>query len=223
MTKEKKTIMWSSIACLCALAIAGGTIGVTYARYTTSSTGSGAAAVAYWDVAVTPTDSAEISIYAYPDATEYSSEARTHTSDLQLAATIVNSGDVAATVTVASTGSLSYTLRSGAEDKSSEAAAILTEAALAAHFEVELFQGTNQDGTDKTALGGTLDLAAKTENTPTTAYIFCDLIWKSDVTYTENTTEVVCTGDAADEFDTFVGTYVESINFGLSYVASQKA
>ncbi len=216
MTKTKKTIMWSSIACLCALAIAGTTVGVTYARYTTSDTGSGAAAVAYWDVAVTPTDSTEITIYASPSAEEYSDAPRTSKSDLQLAAYIVNSGDVAATVTVTQSGTLGFTLREGAKVTQSDAEAYLTAEVLAAHFTVELYQATTAGG-DTATLGGPIELAAATvsEGTriPTEAYIYCDLLWTTDVDG--------LTGADADAFDTYVGTNVESITFGLSYTASQ--
>ncbi|MCD8195422.1 MAG: hypothetical protein LUD22_03920 [Coprobacillus sp.] len=230
MTKTKKTIMWATIACLLVVGVAGGAVGVTYSRYASSGTGTGSATIAYWDVAVAPTDSTSVSVYASPSATEYSSEsyseglARSTTSDLLLAATLTNSGDVAAAVKVSVVeNSLSYTLR-GNVDTSSESTNIenyLSATSLAAHFKVELYQSTSEDGSSTTELGDDVTLPASTvgsESVRTNSYlyIYCDLVWTSD-------TGEDCFGDTADAFDTWIGTNVESINFELSYTAVQAA
>ncbi len=228
MTKTKKTIMWSVLACLLVAGVAGGAIGVTYARYSSTGTGTGSATVAYWDVAVSPAESTSVSVYAAPSADAYGTDtysedaARSAKSDLITAATITNSGDVAATVTVEQTGTLGYTLRDGvdSDSESENIAKYLSADSLAAHFQVELFQSTTAGDSSPSELGGEVTLPAATVvtevRTASYLYIYCDLVWTSD-------TDSSCYGAEADAFDTWVGTNVASIDFTLSYSAVQAA
>ncbi|MCD8194929.1 MAG: hypothetical protein LUD22_01325 [Coprobacillus sp.] len=220
MTKTKKTIMWSTIACLAAVAVAGGAVGVTYARYASTGTGTGTAEIAYWDVAITANDSTDVKAYAAPSAAEYTEEsysadaARTNTSSLILAATVANSGNVAASVTITQEGGFGYTLREGGDTSTTEHIETLDD-----HFAVKLFVGDadsyTSEGDGLSELSGPIDVGAAYESTATAKYIYCEVVWTSDIDG--------CFGDDADAFDTWIGTNVEYLTFTLAYSATQAA
>ncbi len=214
MTKRKKTIMWSTIACLLVAGVAGTAVGVTYARFSSTGTGKGTATIAYWDVAINSSEDVTIKTYASPSADTYeggenydASYARTSTSDLMLAATVTNSGNVDALVNISQTGGFGYELRDGVTSNDDTNNYLDN---LDSHFSVKLFQSDEGDITSDTDLD---DLSTFTLTASETAYIYCEVVWTSDI--------ATCFGKDADTFDTWIGTNVDYLTFTLAYTAIQ--
>ena len=215
---DKKRILTRVLVVLAALTLLSCCfLGSTFARYVTDARGSAQVGVAKWDVAVTPAETLDVTVDANklsPDMTVYdsskhASNPRSHTSGKFLVATITNTGDVKATITVsAGTSADCVVIKKPATGADNYDNFTKTEAVKC--FSIKFYKSDTDDATDATAaLTGTHELAAKTG----TLYIFAQVTWESQDT-----------ADASgDALDTWIGQYVTSVSWALTYTATQNS
>ena len=215
---DKKRILTRVLIVIAALTLLSCCfLGSTFARYVTSAGGSGTVGVAKWDVAVTPAETLDVTVDANklsPDMTAYDSSThasnpRSHTSGKFLVATITNTGDVDATITVSSGTSADCNViekpSTGAGNYND-----FTKTEAVKCFSIKFFTSATNSAEAATAvLTGTHELAAKTG----TLYIFAQVTWTSQDT-----------ADASgDALDTWIGQYVTSVSWALTYTATQNS
>lgn len=208
---DKKRILTRVLVVLAALTLLSCCfLGSTFARYVTDARGSAQVGVAKWDVAVTPAETLDVTVDANklsPDMTVYdsskhASNPRSHTSGKFLVATITNTGDVNALVSVTGTDDVTLTATGYGDNNRTTAAE--------ACFSIKLYKGDDTSDTDTTtALGTTENVAAKNG----ALYIFAQVTWESQDT-----------ADASgDALDTWIGQYVTSVSWALTYTATQNS
>lgn len=199
-------------------------LGSTFARYASGGSGTASVGVAEWDVEF-ENDSTGITV----DNTTLSplmgewhygtdNQARTHSTGKQLVATITNSGEVDATVTVTA-GALnvacSAAYATGEAIYANNDQGVKGDGAsvdqIAALFSIKIYVGANVgSATEKSTF--TLNAAG---GTTTTQNIYAEVIWTSaDATYNAAT---------ADAIDTWAGKYVTSVSSTISYTAVQNS
>ena len=216
---DKKRILTRVLIVIAALTLLSCCfLGSTFAKYVTSAGGTAQIGVAKWDVSVTPSAALDVTVDANklsPDMTAYDSSThasnpRSHTSGKFLVATIVNNGDVAATITVSADDTATCVLvadhpstEEGFEDKSTEAAAC---------FSIKFYKSDTNDAAKATEglVSETLD--AKTTDSADAIYIFAEVTWTSQDT-----------SGNGDALDTWIGQYVTSVSWDLSYTATQNS
>ncbi len=188
-------------------------LGSTFARYTSSGSGTGTMEVAKWDVshgdnAITVKfDKLSPSKYDYDtsvDSEYVAGTARTHSTGKTLVATINNKGDVGALVTVTA-GEVVVNTESAYSDP--------TEAEVKEVFSIKLWYGTTDsaDSATNAITSGSTEITL--DATDGVIYIYAEVIWTSD-------TEGV-TGADADQRDTWIGENVTSVSYAISYKAVQ--
>ena len=218
MTKRKNVVSKMLLLVLALTLISCCFLGSTFARYTSSGSGSATLNVAKWAIDIkggaieggTSVNFAEKlspSKYDYNTTVdgEYTANTvRSNSTGKLLIATINNTGDVAALVTVAA-GEVNVTAGVEFSDP--------TEAEVKEVFSIKLWYGIQEgenNATNAIASGTTqIPLAEKTG----VVYIYAEVIWTSD---TEGTT-----GEAADVRDTWIGENVTSVSYNISYTAVQ--
>lgn len=195
-------------------------LGVTYARYSSSSTGSAGVSIAEWNIAFNKNVDEGSTILTFsnlsPDDREGSADyVRSHSTEPTLVATITNNSAVSATVSVAASLAPTFTYEIGgftdsySEYKYNGGADLgntFAEADIARLFSIKFYsddEGTTEF-TDTTLLPG-----AKVD-------IYAVVTWTTNDDYgaTDNFT-------AGDAIDTFVGMYVDNANWTLTYTAVQ--
>lgn len=216
MTKKKRVVSKLTLLVVLLTLISCCFLGSTFARYTTSGTGSAKVEVAEWNLSITGEGVGETEMSfdkLSPAKGAYKDTVRTHATGKILVATITNSGDVDALVTVTA-GALAVKDEPAPNYSGDDASAagITSAADVLAVFSIALYTGT--DGTQDpvsgsyTAISGDLKLA-----TNKTLYIYAEITWTSDVGDK--------TGEAADKRDTWIGENVTTIGCTLSYTAVQ--
>ena len=201
-------------------------MGTTFARYTSTGTGTATVDVAKWDVDITAagtTSAGTTTLYfdqLSPSDAEFNDSAnRQKYSKLQVAATITNNSDVNATVTI-SAGEIKLTGASMAGDTSTEAAP--TEDQVASLFTLKLYTAKSnaitdpesQDLTEITAKNNSVTLKAK--NADGALYVYAVVIWTSqDVDVSDDH------GWVGDQLDSWAGINLTSVSWVLSYTAAQ--
>ena len=217
---DKKRILTRVLIVIAALTLLSCCfLGSTFAKYVTNETGTAQVNVAKWDIDVeTPAASGGSTTVTVntgklsPDMAEYNSgSTRSHTSDKFLVAIVTNNSDVKATITVSAGDTATCVLvadhpsaEEGFEDKSTEAAAC---------FSIKFYTSdTNSaDAATKELASETLD--AKTTDSADAIYIFAEVTWTS-----QDTAE-----KSGDALDTWIGKYVTSVSWTLSYTATQNS
>lgn len=210
---DKKRILTRVLIVIAALTLLSCCfLGSTFAKYVTDEDGTAQVNVAKWDIGVEIAGSANVEINSNklsPDMEEYNSgSTRSHTSDKFLVAIVTNSSDVKATITVSAGDTATCTVMEGAEDqdgyedKSSDAVKC---------FSIKFYKSDTDDATDATEALGSETLDAKTTGSADAIYIFAEVTWKS-----QDTTE-----KSGDELDTWIGQYVTSVSWNLTYTATQ--
>ena len=218
---DKKRILTRVLIVIAALTLLSCCfLGSTFAKYVTNETGSAQVNVAKWDIDVeVPAASGGTSAVTVntsklsPDDTEYdqathASKPRSHTSDKFLVAIVTNKSDVKATITVSAGDTATCNVMEGAEDqdgyvdKSTEAAAC---------FSIKFYTSDTNDAkkATKELVSETLD--AKTDSATDAIYIFAEVTWESQDTAQES----------GDPLDTWIGQYVTSVSWTLTYKAVQ--
>lgn len=219
---DKKRILTRVLIVIAALTLLSCCfLGSTFARYVTDETGTAQVGVAKWDIDVeVPAASGGTSAVTVntsklsPDDTDYDSEThgatpRSHTSDKFLVAIVTNNSDVKATITVSGGDTATCVLvadhpstEQGFEDKSTEAAAC---------FSIKFYKSDTNDAKKATKELASETLDAKTADPADAIYIFAEVTWESQDTAQES----------GDTLDTWIGQYVTSVSWTLTYKAVQ--
>ena len=200
-------------------------LGSTFARYTSGGNGSASTGVAKWSIDVTSGGASgsmdvDFTQKLSPSMEDFvgtsPAEARTNSTGKILIATIKNTGDVAAKVTITA-GDITIEKTVGVEygDESitdvnvGNDGVAPTEDQVKGLFSVKLYQDDSATyAGDNTEIGGEIDLAAESG----VVYIFAEITWTS----TDTKGKAV-----ADAIDTWVGENVTEISYAFSYTAVQ--
>lgn len=200
-------------------------LGSTFARYTSGGNGSASTGVAKWSINVTGGGTSgnmdvdftnKLSPSMDNFAGESAGQERTNSTGKILIATIKNTGEVAAKVTItagditidntveyATDGSGITNVNAGNDD------AAPTEAQVKGLFSIKLYQDDSETyAGDNTEIKGEITLSATTG----VVYIFAEITWTSADTEGEA---------VADAIDTWVGENVTEISYTFSYTAVQ--
>ena len=199
-------------------------LGSTFARYTSGGNGKASTDVAKWSINVTGggTDGnmeVDFTNKLSPSMDNFAGtspdQARTNSTGKILIATIKNTGDVAANVTITA-GAITIEKTVGVEygnesitDVNVGDGLAPTKTQVEGLFSVKLYQDDSKTyAGDNTEIGGEINLSA----TSGVVYIFAEITWTSADTK----------GKAvADAIDTWVGENVTKISYAFSYTAVQ--
>ena len=214
---DKKRILTRVLVVLAALTLLSCCfLGSTFARYVTSAKGSAQVGVAKWDVAVTPAETLDVTVDANKlspsmtvyDSSKHAANPRSKTSDKFLVATIANTGDVGATITV-SAGTSADCVVIEKPETGSDNYNNFTKTEAVKCFSIKFYKSDTDSADDATddLDTTTATLAAKNG----ILYIFAEVTWTSQDTAQES-------GDA---LDTWIGQYVTSVSWTLTYEAVQ--
>lgn len=201
-------------------------LGTTFARYTSGGNGAASVSVADWaiDFGVKGDAVEDVTTVSFNDLSPaqeaYESTARTHSSALTLLATIKNTGDVDALITL-TRGETTITKAAGAP-VSGSAPDYYDDDTLKALFELKLYVHTAElSAADDQYLQYLWD-GSKTYNLPAatngTLYIYGVATWNTD-----DEGSASDKGADADEKDTYAGKYVETVSWTLGYKAEQNS
>ena len=199
-------------------------LGSTFARYTSGGSGSASTDVAKWSINVTGGGAdgnmeVDFTQKLSPSMDNFVStnagEARTNSTGKILIATIRNTGDVDAKVTITASA-ITIEKTDGVEygnesitDVNVDDGIAPTKAQVEGLFEIKLYRDVSDEYTDDGAeIGGEIELPA----TDGVVYIFAEITWTSADTEGEA---------VADAIDTWVGENVTEISYTFSYTAVQ--
>lgn len=224
MTKRKGIVSKVVLVLVVLTLISGCFVGTTLARYASQGSGSATTSVANWRVSITGaavSDSAsmEFSDLSPSDEEWSSGVTRKHSTDKELVATIVNAGEVDATVTVSVDTTVDNVAVYGLKSDSNDASATevsswgeYSKATVLGLFTVSLYYNTTDDADTATVFtsGTALSDALAPNNT---YYIYAEVTW--------TTADSGEDGTKGDALDTWVGNNVGSIVYNLSYTAVQ--
>lgn len=207
---DKKRILTRVLIVIAALTLLSCCfLGSTFARYVTSGSGAASIGVAKWDVAVTPSAEFDVEQDANklsPSQTAFTNAdtTRSNSTEKFLVATITNSGDVNALVSVTGTDDVTLTATGYGDNNKTTAAE--------ACFSIKLYKGDDASDTDTTtALDATENVAAKNG----ALYIFAEITW--------TTQDSGADGTAGDTLDTWIGQYATKVSWTLTYTAVQNS
>lgn len=223
MTKRKSIVSKILLAIVALTLISCCFLGSTFARYTSGGTGSAGTSVAKWDVSFDTEGQTEITeTKLSPSMGEYkgADDKRTNSTGKILVATLTNSGDVDASVTI-TVGDETIALLNGAYGNGYTAENVSTvpdvgasQEQVANLFSIKLYQDDSDTWSDGAEISGTFDLEAKSGESATTVYIFAEITWTS----TDDLQEVT-----SDAIDTWAGENVEKVEYTISYTAVQSS
>ena len=199
-------------------------IGSTFARYTSSSTGSATVEVAKWSITAEGNGVGETTANfdklspaqeAYQGGDSYAAgSARTHTTAKVKVATISYTLDVKATLTL--TTDATPTITAGTEYGTSGVTTdgVPTKEEVQDVFSIKLYTNTSDAPKSATEYEGALTLNENaTEGATGTIYVYAEVTWTSDTS--------TIYGDVADARDTWIGKYVTSVKYDITYTAVQ--
>ena len=233
MTQKKSIASKLLFAAIALTLISFCFLGSTFARYTSSSSGSASLNVAKWDVSMKessiPVNFEKLSPLAadYNGTGAASPTARTKVSEKKLVATISNNGDVNAEITI-NFGNEKVTKGDSGnygDGISTDGTGNPTEQNVLDLFEIKLYYGTTEGAdtaNEPLTDGGTVELTT----TNRTIYVYAEVVWTSaDVSYWNycgaNEEAHVSAAVMADALDTWVGKNVTSVGYDISYTAVQ--
>lgn len=232
MTKRKSVVSKILLLVVLLTLVSCCFLGSTFARYTSGGKGSATLNVAKWAIDIkggAAEGSTEVSFtdQLSPSKEEYRESPRTNQSDKVLVATVENTGDVDATVSLTVGPEIIFKGADGkvvgAEDDASTTVfgqkgvatdGTPTEAEVEEVFSIKLYYGTTEG-----ALNATNDLASGSGTADVFAdggkiYIYAEVTWTSD--------SATITGATADIRDTWIGENITAVGYSLSYKAVQK-
>ena len=218
MTKRKNVVSKMLLLVLILTLISCCFLGSTFARYTSSGSGSATLNVAKWAIDIegganeggTSVNFAEKlspSKYDYNTTVdgEYTANTvRSNSTGKLLIATINNTGDVAALVTVAA-GEVNVTAGVEFSDP--------TEPEVKEVFKINLWYGTQEGENYATNAITSGSTEIPLDATNGVIYIYAEVIWTSDT--------ATIKGENADVRDTWIGENVTSVSYNISYKAVQ--
>lgn len=222
---DKKRILTRVLIVIAALTLLSCCfLGSTFAKYVTNADGTAQIGVAKWDIDVeVPAASGGTSAVTVntsklsPDDTEYdqathASKPRSHTSDKFLVAIVTNNSDVKATITVSPGTSADCVViekpATGADNYDN-----FTKTEAVKCFSIKFYQATSNSAdaaTEELSDTKTATLDAKTDSATDAIYIFAQVTWTSQDT-----------SGNGDALDTWIGQYVTSVSWTLTYSAVQ--
>lgn len=215
---DKKRILTRVLIVIAALTLLSCCfLGSTFARYVTSESGSGTVGVAKWDIGVETAGSTNVTVNSNklsPSMTEYVSSThatnpRSHTSDKFLVAIVTNNSDVKATITVSAGTSADCVViekpATGADNYDN-----FTNTEAVKCFSIKFYTSDTNDATKATEELVSKTLDAKTTDSADAIYIFAEVTWTSQDT-----------SGNGDALDTWIGQYVTSVSWALTYTAVQ--
>ena len=216
MTKRKNVVSKMLLLVVILTLISCCFLGSTFARYTSSGSGKASMSVAKWSISDGINEAGVEFGDLSPSMDEYTSKARTNTSDRVLIATIKNDGDVDALVTpsaeegdpfLSGDGELTYGNGIGDPDDPNPSQMQAEEV-----FSIALYYSANNTpGTATLYNGNEIEVAVGA-----TIFVFADVTWTSDISGS-------LTGAAADARDTWLGENVTTVNYVVSYTAVQNS
>ena len=225
MTKRKGIVSKVVLVLVVLTLISGCFVGTTLARYASQGSGSATTSVANWRVSITGDAASDSASMAFSDLSpsdeEWSSGVtRKHSTGKKHVATIVNAGEVNATVTVSvdTTEANVKVYGLGSDSNAASTTEVsswgdYSKATVLGLFTVSLYYGTTEGASNATntiTSGTALRDALAPENT---YYIYAEVTW--------TTADSGEDGTAGDALDTWVGNNVGSIVYNLSYTAVQ--
>lgn len=215
---DKKRILTRVLIVIAALTLLSCCfLGSTFAKYVTDADGTAQIGVAKWDIDVeVPAASGGTSAVTVntsklsPDMADYQSgKTRSHTSGKFLVAIVTNNSDVKATITVSPGTSADCVViekpATGADNYDN-----FTKTEAVKCFSIKFYQATSNsaDAATEELVSETLD--AKTDSATDAIYIFAQVTWTSQDT-----------SGNGDALDTWIGQYVTSVSWTLTYKAVQ--
>lgn len=216
MTKRKNVVSKMLLLVVILTLISCCFLGSTFARYVSNGSGKASMSVAKWSISDGINEAGVEFGDLSPSMDEYTSKARTNTSDRVLIATIKNDGDVDALVTLSAEegdpflsgdGELTYGNGIGDPDDPNPSQMQAEEV-----FSIALYYSANNTpGTATLYNGNEIEVAVGA-----TIFVFADVTWTSDISGS-------LTGAAADARDTWLGENVTTVNYVVSYTAVQNS
>lgn len=211
MTQKRKLVSKLFVAVVVLTLVSCCFLASTFARYTSGGSGTGTVEVATWKITGEGTgDAGKIEAkfnQLSPSKAAYDSTPRTHSTAPVLVATIKNTGDVDALVTLTTGASTITDPAEGWEPYS--------KSAIEGLFTIKLYTSTEEEVSpavgDLTAYTVALNVPA----TSGTLYVYAVVTWTSD----DDTVK----GEPADTRDTWVGENVTGVSFTISYTAVQNS
>ena len=213
MTQKRKLVSKLFVAVVVLTLVSCCFLASTFARYTSGGSGTGTVNVATWKITGKGTgDAGEINATfnkLSPSKAAYDNTPRTHSTAPVLVATISNTGDVDALVTLTTGASTITEPDGGWEGKP------YTKDAIEGLFTIALYTSTTDGAADSVAGLTAYDEALNVPATNGTLYVYAVVTWTSD----DDTVK----GEPADTRDTWVGENVTGVSFDISYTAVQNS
>ena len=211
MTKKKSIVSKLLLLVLLLTLVSCCFLGSTFARYTSGGKGSATVSVAKWEI--TEGDGSikfDVTNKLSPNMDTYEGTPRTSTTGKILVATIRNTGDVDALVTLTK-GELQFASNAAYGQGVATDGGIPTADEIKEVFSITLYTNTTYDKGTATEYTQECEVAAKTG----VLYVYAEVVWTSDT--------AKITGDNADKRDTYIGKYITEISYELSYTAVQNS
>ena len=209
MTQKRKLVSKLFVAVVVLTLVSCCFLASTFARYTSGGSGTGTVEVATW--AISGPGAGGISATfdkLSPSMDEYVDTDRTHSTAPVLVATIKNTGDVDALVTL-TTGASTITAPAGGWENP------YTESEIEGLFTIKLYTSDTDGAADSVAGLTAYDEALNVPATNGTLYVYAVVTWTSD--------DKTVTGEPADARDTWVSENVTGVSFDISYTAVQNS
>lgn len=208
MTQKRKLVSKLFVAVVVLTLVSCCFLASTFARYTSGGGGTGTVEVATW--AISGPGAGGISAtfnQLSPSKDAYVDTPRTHSTAPVLVATIKNTGDVDALVTL-TTGASTITEPAGGWGEYSKSE-------IEGLFTIALYTSTTDGAADSVDGLTAYTAAINVPATSGTLYVYAVVTWSSDVGGK--------TGTDADARDTWVGEKVTGVSFDISYTAVQNS
>lgn len=211
MTQKRKLVSKLFVAVVVLTLVSCCFLASTFARYTSGGSGTGTVNVATWKITGKGTGDAGGINATFdklsPSKDAYVDTPRTHSTAPVLVATISNTGDVDALVTL-TTGASTITEPAGGWEP-------YTESAIEGLFTIKLYTSTEEEVSPAVGDLTAYTVAINVPATSGTLYVYAVVTWTSD--------DKTVTGEAADTRDTWVGENVTGVSFDISYTAVQNS
>ena len=212
MTQKRKLVSKLFVAVVVLTLVSCCFLASTFARYTSGGSGTGTVEVATWKITGEGTgDAGKIEAkfnQLSPSKDAYDNTPRTHSTAPVLVATIKNTGDVDALVTL-TTGESTITAPAGGWENP------YTESEIEGLFTIKLYTSDTDGAADSVAGLTAYTVAINVPATSGTLYVYAVVTWTSDYDTVK--------GEAADARDTWVGENVKGVSFDISYTAVQNS
>lgn len=208
MTQKRKLVSKLFVAVVVLTLVSCCFLASTFARYTSGGSGTGTVEVATWAISGPGADGINATFDKLsPSKDAYDNTPRKHSTAPVLVATIKNTGDVDALVTL-TTGASTIT-------EPAEGWEPYTKGEIEGLFTIKLYTSTNNGAAVSVDGLTAYTVAINVPATRGTLYVYAVVTWTSD--------DETVTGDAADARDTWVGENVTGVSFDISYTAVQNS